>query len=175
MFVWQKDQDMASKTVKELVATAPVLCYYNVCEAVTIQCDASQKGLGATLPQQGQPIAFGSRSLSKREQQYAQIEKECLAIVFACERFNQYLHGRDCVTVDTDHKLIFTKAIYNAPKCLQRMLMQLQKYHLKVRYCPGSKMFIADTYVKQGLFCGLHTSSKKELSIISATAGRAIV
>lgn len=147
MFAWQNEQDAAFKTVKQLVATAPVLRYYDVTEEVTIQCDASQKGLGATLLQQGQPVAFASRSLSKVEQQYAQIEKECLAIVFACERFNQYLHGRDCITVDTDHKPlvpIFTKPIYNAPKRLQRMLMRLQKYYLRVQYCPGNKMFIAD-------------------------------
>ena len=88
-----------------------------------------------------------NQSLSTTEQQYAQVEKECLAIVFACERFNQYLQGRDCITVDTDHKPlvpIFTKPIYNAPKRLQRMLMRLQKYCLKVQYCPGHKMYIAD-------------------------------
>ena len=101
----------------------------------------------ATLLQKGQPVTFASRSLSTTEQQYAQVEKECLAIVFACERFNQYLQGRVCITVDTDHKplvSIFTKPIYNAPKRLQRMLMRLQKYSLKVQYCPGDKMYIAD-------------------------------
>jgi len=51
----------------------------------TIQCDASEKGLGATLLQNEQPVAFVSWSLTKAEQNYAQIEKECLAIVFVCE------------------------------------------------------------------------------------------
>jgi len=82
-------------------------------------------GLGATLLQKGQPVAFASRSLTPSEQNYAQIEKECLTIVFACEQFNQYIHGRHCTTIHTDHRplvLIFTKPIYNAPKRLQRML-----------------------------------------------------
>lgn len=147
IFTWQTNQDKALNTVKQLVTTAPVLRYYDVTEEVTVQSDASQKGLGATLLQKGQPVAFASRSLSTTEQQYAQVEKECLAIVFACERFNQYLQGRASVTVDTDHKPlvpIFTKPIYNAPKRLQRMLMRLQKYSLKVQYCPGHKMYIAD-------------------------------
>ena len=73
--------------------------------------------------------------------------KKCLAIVFACERFNQYIHGRLYTTIHTDHRPlvpIFTKPIYNAPKRLQRMLLRLQKYSLKVQYCPGKEMYIAD-------------------------------
>ena len=90
-----------------LITKAPVLKFYNVTEEATIQCDASEKGLGATLLQKGQPIAFASRSLTTSEQNYAQIEKECLAIVFACERFNQYIHGRVYTTVHTDHRPLY--------------------------------------------------------------------
>ena len=67
------------------VTSAPVLKYYDVNEETTLQCDASEKGLGAVLLQKGQPVAFASRALSRTEQTYAQIEKECLAILFACE------------------------------------------------------------------------------------------
>ena len=116
-------------------------------EEVTVQADASEKGLGATLLQKGQPVAFISRALTKTEQTYAQIEKECLAIVFACERFNHYIHGRNIVTVQTDHNPlvpIFKKPLLAAPKRLQRMLLRLQKYNIKVEYLQGSKMYIAD-------------------------------
>ena len=88
-------------------------------EEVTIQCDASEVGLGATLLQKGQPVAFASRALSQTEQRYAQIEKECLAIVFACEHFDQYIFGRDYITVQSDHKpleSIFKKSLLSAPK-----------------------------------------------------------
>ena len=54
---------------------------------VTLQCDASQSGLGTTLMQNGQPVAYASRALTMMETQYAQIEKELLAIVFACDHF----------------------------------------------------------------------------------------
>jgi len=147
VFTWQSQQEDALKILKTLITKAPLLKFYNVTEEATIQCDASERGLGATLLQKGQPVAFASCSLIPSEQNYAQIEKECLAIVFACERFNQYIHGRQCTTIHTDHGPlvpIFRKPIYNAPKHLQRMLLRLQKYTLQVQYCPGKEMFIAE-------------------------------
>jgi len=144
IFTWETQQDKAFRMLKKMITMAPVLKCYNVKEETTIQSDASEKGLGATLLQQGQPVALASRALNKLEQNYAQIEKECLAIVFACECFNQYIHGRECTTIHTDHRLlvaIFTKPIFNAPKRLQRML---QKYNLQVKYHPGKEMYIAE-------------------------------
>ena len=78
----------------------------------------------------------------------AQIEKELLAMVFACEKFNDYIYERNAVHVETDHKSlesIFKKEIHMAPKRLQRMRMRLQKYPLEVRYKKGSQMYVADT------------------------------
>lgn len=98
--------------------------------------------------QEGQPVAFASRALTPTEQNYAQIEKECLSIVFACQRFHHYLHGRDMITAETDHKPlipIFSKPLLNAPKRLQSMLLALQSYNLQVTYKPGPKMFVSDT------------------------------
>ena len=65
----------------------PVLRYYNLQEEVTLQCDASQFGLGAALLQNGQPVAYASRALTDAETCYAQVKKELLAILFACEHF----------------------------------------------------------------------------------------
>ena len=68
-----------------------------------MQCDSREKGLGATLLQGGQTIAFASRDLTDTETRYAQIVKETLAIVFAREKFNQYAYGRHTI-VHSDHK-----------------------------------------------------------------------
>ena len=103
IFTWQKAQNNAFKAVKDAISDTPVLRYYSLEDEVTVQCDASQFGLGAALLQKGQPVAFSSRALTPTEQRYAQIEKECLAIVFAFEKFHQYLFGRDVVTVHSDH------------------------------------------------------------------------
>ena len=67
---------------------------------------------------------------------------------FACEKFDAYIHGRDCVRVQTYHRpleSIFRKELSTAPKRLQRMLLRLQKYNLDVTYLQGEKMFVADT------------------------------
>ena len=88
--------------LKKSVSSTPVLRYYNLLEEVTLQCDASQSGLGAALLQNGQPVAYASCALIPTETRYAQIEKELLAIVFACDHFESYIYGREVVQVETD-------------------------------------------------------------------------
>ncbi|KAL5479802.1 hypothetical protein EMCRGX_G023380 [Ephydatia muelleri] len=100
-FVWTWEQEAAFENVKKLLSTA--LVFYDVKQPVTVSCDASQTGLGAVLLQQERPVAYISRALSDTEQRYAQIEKELLAVVFAFEKFNQYVYGRT-VSVQSDHK-----------------------------------------------------------------------
>ena len=124
-----------------------MLKYYDVQEPVVVQCDASEHGLLAALLQNGQPVVFASRSLSQTERQYAQIEKECLATVFSCERFTQYLDGREKITIETDHKsleCIFQKSILSAPCRLQRMLLRRQHFNLDFNCKPGTQMFIVE-------------------------------
>ena len=129
------------------MTNTPVLRYYNLEEEVTLQCDASQSGLGAALMQNGQPVAYASRALTSAETRYAQIEKELLAVVFACQRFDAYVYGRANVNVESDHKplkIIMRKTLDAAPKRLQRMLLALQKYDINLRYKRGETMFLAD-------------------------------
>ena len=103
-FTWNESHTKAERAIHVKLSNAPVLRYYDMAKSVTIQADASQTGLGAALMQDGQPISYASRAMTDTEQNYAQIEKELLAIVFACERFNDYIYGRNVVHVETDHK-----------------------------------------------------------------------
>ncbi|KAK3732352.1 hypothetical protein QZH41_004326 [Actinostola sp. cb2023] len=157
-----------------------MLRYYNLEEEVTLQCDVSKSGLGAALLQNGQPVAYASRALTSAETRYAQFEKELLAIVFACEKFESYIYGRDLVTVETDHKpleSIILKPLHAAPQRLQRMLLRLQKYRLRLRYTKGKEMFLADTLSRAFLpsndtskfVHGLETVDHTELYYLSAT------
>lgn len=80
-----------------------MLKYFDPAKPVKIYSDASSSGLGAVLLQEGQPVAFSSRSLTDAETRYVQIEKEMLSIVHACVKFQNYIFGKH-VTVYNDHK-----------------------------------------------------------------------
>jgi hypothetical protein len=146
-FEWSEEQNKAMDEIKRLVTTAPVLAYYDPKKELVIQCDASSKGLGAVLLQEGKPLSYASRALSTTECEYAQIEKECLAIVFSLERFHQYTFGRKTI-IHSDHKpleMIVRKPLHKAPKRLQGMMLRLIQYDIEVVYKKGKEMYIADT------------------------------
>lgn len=129
---------------QNLVTEASVLSYYNPSSDLAIQCDASQKGLGAALLQDQKPVVYTSHALTETETRYAQIEKEMLAIVYALEKFNQFTYGRH-VSIYSDHKpleAISKKPL--APRRLQGMIMRFQKCDLDVQYERGKNMYIVD-------------------------------
>ena len=152
VFHWEDQQTRSFQQVKTLIAKANTtpLRYYDRNLLVTVQVDASLRGLGACLIQKhkgkDQPIAFASKSLTDVEMRYANIERELLAIVFACQRFSTYLLGRSFVA-ESDHKpldMIAMKNLANAPPRLQRMLLELQRYDVTIKYRPGKEMQLAD-------------------------------
>jgi len=153
-WMWTSKHTDAVEAIKTAVIDSPVLHYCDVNVEVTIECDSSKVGLGATLLQDGQPVLFASRALTPTEQRYAEIEMECLAIVYACQKFNHYILGRNVVTIHSDHKpleTILKKTLITAPKRLQRMLLQLQKYNLLVIYKPGKRMYVANMLSRAAL------------------------
>ena len=119
VFAWDELANASFQKIKDLIAKSATkpLRYYDQRKPVTVQADASQRGLGACLLQDGQPIAYASKSLTNSETRYANIERELLAIVFACQWFNTYVLGRP-FTVESDHKpleMIHQKSLASAP------------------------------------------------------------
>ena len=148
MFYWDEQINRSFQEIKTLLktATSKPLGYYDRKKPVIIQADASLRGLGACLIQENRPIAFASKSLTGAESQYANIERELLGVIFACIWFNMYLQGHS-FTVQSDHKLLemmHLKSMHNAPPRLQRMLLQLQKYDMEIKYKPGNEMLLGD-------------------------------
>ena len=142
---WWPKHEAALRCLKDLLCGEPVLTFYCADKPVTVRCYASSYGMGACLLQEGRPIACVSRSLKSAEPNYAQIEKELLAICFSKERFHHYVYGRK-VTVQSDHRpleSIIKKPIYKASPRLQLMLLRLMKYTVIIIFTPGKDMHIA--------------------------------
>ena len=101
-FIWNKNCEDAFCGLKTRLTQAPVLAYPKLgpeASPFILQTDASAVGLGAVLEQDKRVIAYASRTLTKSEQYYSVIQKECLAIVYALKQFR---HGRKFQLV-TDH------------------------------------------------------------------------
>lgn len=146
-FQWGPEADSAWKQIKDILSTNPILQFFDPAVKSVIQADASQNGLGACLMQKGKPVAYASRSLSPAERNYAQIEKELLAIVFASTKFHQFIYGFH-TDVQTDHKpleSIVKKPLHKISPRLQRMLLCLQKYDLSLKFVKGKYLHVANT------------------------------
>lgn len=89
---WTDNHTMALNIIKDRLTKSPVLSSFDPNKSITIQTDSSQSGLGCCLLQNNQPVAYASRSLSHNETQWAQIEKEMAAILFACNKFHKYIY-----------------------------------------------------------------------------------
>ena len=61
---------------------------------LTVECDASEHSLGATLSQNGSPVAFHFRTFTASEKRYFAIEKETAAIMDALRKWNHFLQGQ---------------------------------------------------------------------------------
>ena len=166
-FSWSSTQAAAFSAIKKAVSSAPVLKFFDPSIPVTLQVDASDYGLGAALLQNNQPVAYCSSTLTKSEQNnLAQIEKECLAIVHALNRWDQWLYGHRNILVETDHKpleTIFKNPTFNAPKRLQRMMVKLKRYSFSVHYRKGSTMWLADALSRAPLPRNFKSDDKFEV------------
>ena len=146
---WTSQHNAALDQIKKLLTET--LKYYDPKLPTKTSVDASKVGLRAVLLQKHDgiwaPAAYASRSLSKSEQNYAQIEKEALAILFGCEHFRVHLYGKSFI-VDSDHKPlqpIFKKPKCKAPPRIQRFHLHLQKYDMHIEFKPAKELTVADT------------------------------
>ena len=141
-FKWGEEQQRAFEELKGLITQAE-LGYFKVNCRTRIVADASPVGLGGVLAQeQGgtwRAVSYASRSLTDVERRYSQTEKEALALVWACERFNMYVSGRS-FELETDHKPLERIYSRTSKPCarIERWVLRLQGYEFKVVYRPGN-------------------------------------
>ena len=152
---WSQKCEDAFRQAKNKLTEAPVLAHYDGTKNLKLATDASSYGVGAVISHMyddgsERPIAYASRTLSKAEKGYAQIDKEALAIIFGIQKFHTYLYGRRFVLV-TDHKPLVSlfgpkKAIPPlAAARLQRWAITLSAYSYEIEYKPTKLHANADS------------------------------
>lgn len=103
IYVWTSEAEASFHTLKNALMTVPVLALPNFSKPFEIETDASDKGIGAVLQQEGHHIAYISRALGPKAQGLSTYEKECLAILLAVDYWRPYLQHSEFL-IKTDQK-----------------------------------------------------------------------
>ena len=154
VWAWGDKESRAFEKARSQLTSSSLLVHYCSSRELLLACDASPYGVGAVLSHRmedgtDKPIAFASRSLTPAERNYAQLDREALAIVFGVTKFRQYLLGRR-FTILSDHKplkYLFgeTKAIpAMASARIQRWALILGAYDYAIEYKAGEQHANAD-------------------------------
>ena len=158
MWSWGPPQEEAFTKIKEELIQPTVLMTCDPSAPTKISADASSYGLGAVLLQQRNgewhPVVYASRAMTEEEQHYAQIEKEALATVWACEKFSLYILGKR-ISIETDHKplipLLGHKRLDNLPPRVLRFRLRLMRFDYSIEHTPGKFLYTADALSRSPL------------------------
>ena len=145
---WTDLQKERMDLLKAKLSHPPILALPDYSKVFYLRTDASDTGLGAVLLQSHdgilKPIAYASRSLLDRERRYAVIEKECLSIVWAVEKFKTYLYGKEFILQTDQQPLTYLRNMRNGNNKLMRWSLSLQPYSFSLDYIKGSDNVGAD-------------------------------
>ena len=168
---WSQSTLDSFNKIRELISESPTLYFVNNDLPIILECDASEKGIGAVLfqeqPQDPTPsaqnmkkqvIAYVSKAFHGPSTRWSTSEKEAFAIYFSIRKLRHYLLGTP-FTVRTDHRNLLFVSNSEVPK-IQRWQMKLQEYQFKIEHIPGSKNIVADSLSR---LCASQEVASKEL------------
>ena len=153
---WTEACDSAFESLKQRLVEAPILAFPRFDLPFSVATDASGVGVGATLSQVHEDggervVAYWSRALRPREQNYSVTEREAYALVWAVTHYRPYLLGR-CFKLITDHcPLTWLKTIKDPKGRLARWILILSEFDWDIEYKPGRKHSQADALSRQPL------------------------
>lgn len=146
---WQPVHEHAFTVLKAKLSETPILQAPDLSKTFVLRTDASTISLGAVLLQTGNnsilhPVAYASRNLLPRETRYSTIERECLALVWAVQKFHIYVYGKH-FTIQSDHQpLQYLQSAKHMNNRVLRWSLFLQEYNFSIDYIKGSDNVGAD-------------------------------
>uniref|UniRef100_A0ABD2WZG7 RNA-directed DNA polymerase n=1 Tax=Trichogramma kaykai TaxID=54128 RepID=A0ABD2WZG7_9HYME len=134
--------------MKRCLSEAPVLVRPDFSKEFAIQTEASDYAVGAVLTQEYEdgehPVYYVNRVLSRAEQRYTTTEKECLAVIWAIEKFRPYVEGSRFKVV-TDHRaLTWLRNFKDPQRRVARWAFKLMEYDFEILYRKGSVHYVPD-------------------------------
>ncbi|CAM5108910.1 unnamed protein product [Natator depressus] len=132
----------------------PVLRAPDFDKPFLVTTDASERGVGAVLMQEGpdqefHPVVFLSKKLSERESNWSVSEKECYAIVYALEKVRPYIWGWR-FHLQTDHAALqWLHTATGNNKKLLRWSLALQDFDFDIQHISGASNEVADALSRE--------------------------
>jgi hypothetical protein len=121
----------------------------------TVETDASEFALAATLSQRGRPVAFFTRTLHGSEMRHSAVEKEAAAIVESLDFWRHYLAGKHFTLITDQRSVSYMFDNRRRGKIknekIQRWRMELACFDYDIIYRPGRDNSAADTLTRA--FC----------------------
>ncbi|XP_075088504.1 uncharacterized protein LOC142170482 [Nicotiana tabacum] len=136
-FVWDDKCQESFEKLKSLLTQAPILSLPAKGKDYMVYSDASHRGLGCVMMQEGKVTAYASRKLKSHELNYPTHDLELAAIVFALKIWRHYLYGEKC-HIFTDHKSL-------------KWLELIKDYDCTIDYHPGKANVVADALSRNSL------------------------
>lgn len=147
--LWNNDAEKAFENIKNYLVSAPILISPNFAKPFIVQSDASDYGLGGVLVQldennEEHVISYASRTLTRPERNYTVVEKECLALIFAIEKFRPYIEGTKFTCMTDCYSLLWLKKLENPSGRLARWILKLDQFDFELVHRKGSQNVVPD-------------------------------
>lgn len=170
MFVWGEEQKEAFCALKKALSQPPTLQFPDFSKEFFLYTDASNVAVAAVLKQRVgdglAPIAFASRVLSRAEQVYSTYEKECLAVLFGCERFRQLLEHKEFTVCTDNQALSWMRGHVRQLGRIGRWILRLSPFKFKVVHVRGHDNPVADALTRVFEETPTETSSSDLIGVI---------
>ena len=170
-FVWAEEQQKAFDKLKRALCEAPVLQIPDFSWDFVLATDASDVAVSAVLQQKVNgslvPISYHSKILSPAERGYSTYEKECLGVIFGCEKCRVYLEHKQFELQCDNLALCWLLKRVKGVGRLGRWILRLSPFKFKVTHTRGtdvvadalSRMFEGHTPEDPEMICGMMINS----------------